>query len=129
MIDRRRLNLFETIDVYQHDLDFEPHAEPTPTAARAGSKEKLLVMCERLARGEAMHHVNDNETTATIDEQKEMADFVIAAAKLQREELRVKRAEAQPKRVMALHAARATKQREAEVRKAKTIIRMTRGSK
>lgn len=124
MIDRRLLNLFETIDVYQHDLDFAPHAECQPTAAPPGSKEKIEVMCQRLARGEDLHHPNDNQTCATMESQHEMAATMILLAKLHREASRVKRALAQPKRVMALHAARATKQREAEVRKAKTIIRI-----
>lgn len=125
MIDRRRLNLFETIDVYQHDLDFAPHAECQPTAAAPGSLEKIQVMCDRLARGQELHHEGDMQTAASMELQHEMATAIIVAAKVQREESRVKRAQAQPKRVMALHAARATKQREAEVRKAKTVIRIT----
>ena len=124
MIDRRRLNLFETIDVYQHDIDFAPHAECQPTAAPPGSLEKIQVMCDRLANGQELHHKNDMRTAASMELQHDMATAMIVAAKIQREESRVRRAEAQPKRVMALHAARATKQREAEVRKTKTIIRI-----
>ena len=111
MIDKRRMNLFETIRHYQHDLDFEPHSTPIATAAPPGSLEKIRVMCERLANGEDMHHANDMQTTATMELQHEMATAMIAEAKALREASRVKRAEAQPKRVMALHAARATKQR------------------
>jgi len=124
VIDRRRLNLFETIDVYQHDIDFEPHNEATPTAAAPGSSEKIKVMCERLANGQELHHPNDNQTCATMEAQHEMAATMIMLAKMHREASRVKRELAQPKRVMALHAARATKQREAEVRKTKSIIRI-----
>ena len=129
MIDRRRMNLFETIEFYQHDIDFEAHTECQPTAAAPGSLEKIQVMCERLAHGQELHHKNDMRTAASMELQHDMATAMIVAAKIQREESRVRRAEAQPKRVMALHAARATKQRIAETRKTKTIIRLTRGSK
>ena len=125
----RNRNLFIEIAEKQHDLDFEPHAECLPTAAAPGSSEKIKVMCERLARGEDLHHPNDNQTCATMEAQHDMAATMILLAKMHREASRVKREMAQPKRVMALHAARATKQREAEVRKAKTIIRITRGTK
>ena len=64
-----------------------------------------------------------------MEAQHEMAATMILLAKMHREASRVKRELAQPKRVMALHAARATKQREAEVRKAKTMIRIARGTK
>jgi hypothetical protein len=129
MIDRRRMNLFETIEFFQHDIDFEAHSETTPTAAAPGSLEKIQVMCERLANGQELHHQNDMRTAASMELQHDMATAMIVAAKIQREESRVRRAEAQPKRVVALHAARATKKRIAEVRKAETMIRLTRGVK
>lgn len=129
MIDRRRLNLFETIEFYCHDLDFAPHTECQPTAAPPGSLEKIQVMCARLANGQELHHVSDMRTAASMELQHDMATAMIVAAKIQREESRVRRAEAQPKRVVALHAAQATKQRIAEVKKTKYLIRTTRGSK
>jgi hypothetical protein len=123
MIDRRRMNLFETIRVYQHDLDFEPHETPIATAAPPGSLEKIRVMCERLSLGQDLHHPNDMRTAASMELQHEMATAMIAEAKAYREASRVKRAEAQPKRESSLHAARVTKQRIAEARKVKTAIR------
>ena len=81
-------------------------------------------MCERLANGQELHHKNDNQTCATMEAQHAMAATMIMLAKMHREASRVKRELAQPKRVMALHAARATKQREVEVRKTKSIIRI-----
>jgi hypothetical protein len=129
MIDRRRMNLFETIEFFQHDIDFEAHSETTPTAAAPGSLEKIQVMCERLANGQELHHPNDNQTCAAMEAQHHMASTMIFLAKMHREASRVKRELAQPKRVVALHAARATKQRIAEVRKAKTVIRLTGGVK
>jgi len=128
MISNRKLNLFDTLEFYCHDLDFAPHAECQPTAAPPGSLEKIQVMCERLANGQELHHEGDMRTTASMELQHDMATAMIVAAKIQREESRVRRAEAQPKRVMALHAARATKQREAEVRKTKSIIRIVKGN-
>jgi len=125
MIDKQRMNLFETIRFYQHDLDFEPHEVPVATAAAPGSLEKIRVMCERLALGQELHHPNDMQTTATMELQHEMAAAMIAEAKALRAASKVKRKDAQPKRVVALHAARATKQRIAEVRKQKVIIRIT----
>jgi hypothetical protein len=129
MISRPQLNLFETIKFYEHDIDFKPYAECQPTGAAPGSKEKIQVMCDRIANGQDLHHPNDNKTCATMEAQHEMASTMILLAKMHREALRVKRELAQPKRVMALNAARATKQREAEVRKTKQLIRMTRGAK
>jgi hypothetical protein len=123
------MNLFDTIEFFQHDIDFEAHADCLPTAAAPGSNEKIKVMCERLANGHELHHENDNQTCATMEAQHEMAATMILLAKMHREASRVKRELAQPKRVMALHAARATKQRIAEVKKTKNLIRMTRGSK
>ena len=129
MIDKTRRNLFETIRHFQHDLDFEPHSTPIATAAAPGSLEKIRVMCARLNAGEDLHHPNDQQTAACWELQWEMGSVIMAEAKALRESMRVKRNEAQPKRVMALHAARATKQREAEVRKAKTLIRITKNGK
>ena len=59
MIARQKINLFETIQHVQHDLDFEPYEECIPTGAPPGSLEKIQVMCERLAKGQDMHHPND----------------------------------------------------------------------
>jgi hypothetical protein len=84
--------------------------------------------CKGLERGEEMHHANDMQTTATMEAQHEMATAMIYAAKVMREASRVKRQFAQPKREASLEAARATRQRIAEVRKAKSIIRITRSA-
>lgn len=76
MIARQRLNLFETIDRYQHDMDFEPHSEAMPTATAPGSLEKIQVMQGRLARGEELHHAGDVRMSARIELQAEMARIV-----------------------------------------------------
>jgi len=128
-IKQKSRNLFIEIEEKQHDIDFAPHSECQPTAAAPGSSEKIKVMCERLANGQELHHPNDNKTCATMEAQHEMAATMILLAKMHREASRVKRELAQPERVMALHAARATKQRIAEVKKTKTMIRITRATK
>ena len=76
MITRQRLNLFETIDRYQHDMDFEPHSDAMPTATAPGSLEKIQVMQGRLARGEELHHAGDVRMSARIELQAEMARHV-----------------------------------------------------
>ena len=76
MIARQRLNLFEAIDRYQHDMDFEPHSEAMPTASAPGSLEKIKVMQGRLARGEELHHAGDVRMSARIELQAEMASII-----------------------------------------------------
>ena len=91
MIARPRINIFETIEYVQHDLDFEPYEECQPTGASPGSLEKIQVMCERLAKGQDMHHQNDAKTWASIELQSEMSTAVMELGKMHREACRVKR--------------------------------------
>ena len=39
--------------------EFQPPNQSEPTAARPGSKEKLVVMTERYRTGQSLHHPND----------------------------------------------------------------------
>ena len=91
MIATKRLNLFETIRIYEHDLDFEPIEAKTPTDAAPGSLEKMRVMCERIKRGEHLHHEGDQCVLASIERQQEMADIVQKAATDARDVARAKR--------------------------------------
>ena len=84
MISRPR-NLFETITELGHDLDFEPLLIPTPTAARPGSPEKVEILRMRLVNGEDLYHPNDERIAADMKAQIALADFVRAAALVQRE--------------------------------------------
>lgn len=129
MIDRRRMNLFDTIEFYGHDIDFEPHELPEPTETAPGSEERVELYRKRLELGQELEHPDDRRLPATIEKQTEMSQRIMAKAKQTRLESKVRRAEAKPKLTKALHAARAAKQRIAEVRKTKTIIRLTRGVK
>ena len=91
MIARPKINLFQTIEYVQHDLDFEPYEECQPTGAFPGSLEKIQVMCERLAKGQDMHHPDDAKTCASIELQNEMTSAVLALGNMHREVCRVKR--------------------------------------
>ena len=48
-------------------------------------------MCERLAKGQDMHHPNDAKTWASIELQSEMSTAVMELGKMHREACRVKR--------------------------------------
>lgn len=91
MIAIPRLNLFETIEIVQHDIDFKPHSECQPTEAAPGSLDKIRVMQERLKLGQHLHHQDDHRVLATIDLQQQMADIIQVAAKEARDVARVKR--------------------------------------
>jgi hypothetical protein len=58
---RQMRNVFEAILKYGHDEDFAPVADDgfRPTAAPAGSKEKLDVLAARVQRGEPLWHPDD----------------------------------------------------------------------
>ncbi|MEQ8849327.1 hypothetical protein [Botrimarina sp.] len=55
-------NVFEAILKYGHDEDFVPRHEDeefNPTAAPAGSPEKLEILAERVRRGFPLWHEED----------------------------------------------------------------------
>jgi hypothetical protein len=54
-------NVFETILKYGHDEDFAPVAgsDFSSTEAPAGSREKLDILAERIARGQPLWHPED----------------------------------------------------------------------
>jgi len=89
-IDKPR-NLFHALEVWQHDLDFEPLLIPEPTDARPGSIEKVRVMQARLEAGEDLHHWGDEQMSATFDDQRDMALHCIFSAASQRDENREKK--------------------------------------
>ena len=62
-------NVFEIIELYGHDENFEPHTtdEFVPTNAPAGSKEKLEILAERIQRGMPLWHPED-QTDSPSDE-------------------------------------------------------------
>ena len=62
MPDPTLSNVFEAILKYGHDEDFVPRAEDeefTPTAAPAGSPEKLEILAERVRQGFPLWHDED----------------------------------------------------------------------
>jgi hypothetical protein len=64
-----------------HDEDFEPQRLPEPTDAPPGSLEKLLLLTQRVIRGEVLHHPEDNEVLATVEQQYEMTRWAIDEAR------------------------------------------------
>ncbi len=61
-------NVFEIIELYGHDENFEPHVseEFIPTAAPAGSREKIDVLAERIQRGMPLWHPEDSTDSAEL---------------------------------------------------------------
>lgn len=59
---KKRLNVFETLDMYGHDIDFEgqPSEMFFPTMFGPGSKEKQDVLRQRLELGLPLWHPDDN---------------------------------------------------------------------
>jgi hypothetical protein len=59
-------NVFEIIELYGHDENFEPQCsdEFTPTHAPAGSKQKIDVLAERIQRGMPLWHPEDSTDSA-----------------------------------------------------------------
>jgi len=55
-------NVFEIIELYGHDENFEPHTTPefVSTNAAAGSRQKLDILAERIQRGMPLWHPEDS---------------------------------------------------------------------
>jgi hypothetical protein len=58
---RQSRNVFEAILHYGHDEDFrpDPSGDFRPTDAPAGSRAKINVLAERIARGDPLWHEQD----------------------------------------------------------------------
>lgn len=61
-------SVFAEIERLGHDEDYEPKLEPKPTAARAGSWEKISELASRVERGEWLWHPGDNQMSCTTSE-------------------------------------------------------------
>jgi hypothetical protein len=62
-------NVFEIIELYGHDENFEPHAttEFIPTAAPAGSRQKIDILAERIQRGMPLWHPEDSTDSSNTE--------------------------------------------------------------
>lgn len=89
-IDKAR-TLQHAIDVWGHDIDFEPQLQPQPTAARPGSEEKLKVFQQRLERGEELYHCGDETISADWESQAAMILYAKAHSKQIRDSKRAGR--------------------------------------
>ena len=83
-------SLFHAIEVWGHDIDYEPLRIPAPTEARPGSEEKVKVLQERLLAGEDLYHPDDASICATKEANHLLHVFCIGAAKKQRDINRAK---------------------------------------
>jgi hypothetical protein len=61
-------NVFEIIELYGHDENFEPQctSEFIPTAAPAGSKQKIDILAERIQRGMPLWHPEDSTDSSEV---------------------------------------------------------------
>ena len=62
-------NVFEIIELYGHDENFEPQCTEdfSPTSAPAGSKQKIDILAERIQRGMPLWHPEDcTDSTAGL---------------------------------------------------------------
>ena len=59
-------NVFEIIELYGHDENFEPQCTPefVPTTAPAGSRQKIDILAERIQRGMPLWHPEDSTDTS-----------------------------------------------------------------
>jgi hypothetical protein len=69
-------NVFTYVRLYGEDTYYEPNGLPPATLARPGSLEKLLVLSDRLERGLAMHHPDDEKVLATQEQEYEAKSYV-----------------------------------------------------
>jgi len=58
-------NVFEIIELYGHDENFEPQCTEDfgPTSAPAGSRQKIDILAERIQRGMPLWHPEDSTDT------------------------------------------------------------------
>jgi len=61
-------NVFEIIELYGHDENFEPQCttEFIPTTAPAGSKQKIDILAERIQRGMPLWHPEDSTESSAL---------------------------------------------------------------
>jgi hypothetical protein len=61
-------NVFEIIELYGHDENFEPQctAEFAPTTAPAGSKQKIDILADRIQRGMPLWHPEDSTESSAV---------------------------------------------------------------
>ena len=62
-------NVFEIIELYGHDENYEPQCldDFSPTSAPAGSRQKIDILAERIQRGMPLWHPEDStDSTAGL---------------------------------------------------------------
>lgn len=82
----RHKNVFEEIKNKSHDEDWVPKPASEATGSLDGTIERLKVLCERLERGEALFHPNDEIRKGTQEQAAEMAKYVKEEARKRKQQ-------------------------------------------
>lgn len=72
----RHKNVFEEIKNKSHDEDWVPKPASEATGSFDGTIERIKVLCDRLERGEALFHPNDEKRHGTLEQGQELQDYV-----------------------------------------------------
>ena len=94
----RHKNVFEEIKNKAHDEDWVPLPASMATGSRDGTVERIKVLCERLERGEALFHANDEKKHGTLEQHKELEEYVRQEIAKRKQEEQEKRLASQPKK-------------------------------
>ena len=94
----RHKNVFEEIKNKSHDEDWIPKPASEATGSFDGTIERLKVLCERLERGEALFHPNDETRKGTQEQADEMTKYVKEEARKRKQQELEKRLAAKNKK-------------------------------
>jgi hypothetical protein len=72
----RHKNIFEEVKNKSHDEDWVPKPASMATGSLDGTIERIKVLCDRLERGEALFHPNDEPRHGTLEQGQELQDYV-----------------------------------------------------
>ena len=94
----RHKNVFEEILNKGYDDDWVPVPASVATGSLDGTVERIKVLRERLERGEALFHPNDETRKGTEKQAQELQEYVRQEAIKRKQEEQQKRLDAKPKK-------------------------------
>ena len=92
----RHKNVFEEIKNKSHDEDWVPKPASMATGSLDGTIERIKVLCDRLERGEALFHPNDEKRHGTQEQSQELQDYVRKETEKRKQQELQKRRAAKP---------------------------------
>ena len=92
----RHKNVFEEIKNKSHDEDWVPKPASMATGSLDGTIERMKVLCDRLERGEALFHPNDEKRHGTQEQSQELQDYVRKETEKRKQQELQKRRAAKP---------------------------------